>query len=512
MKNHWFSILAALLLVAGGAALVVVADQRGWLPGATPKETAQGCPHGLVPDQCPFCDKTLIEKMGQCVGHGVPEALCTRCNAALIVAFKAVDDWCGGHNLPESQCTICNPSLLADKSVTPAASSTPSSIQLIPAPELPRSQRPPSPTCQKHTLRVQLRSPAIARSAGLAYARVERREVTQTLACNAEVTFNSNRYARLSSRAPGVVHEVRKDLGEAVAKDEVLAIVDSAELGAAKGEYLQAQALVNLWEKTHARKLRMLESQVGSERDVLEAETERAGARVRLSQAAQRLRNLGLSDAEIERIAGERQTSSFLALTAPFRGTVIERSAVVGEVCDRASLLFVVADTSQMWAMLDVYEADVMKVRIGQPVVLAADGLLGERRGGRISWISSQVDRRTRTLRVRAEIANPDGLLRAGMFGTAIVTVREREAVLVVPKSSVQWEGCCNVVFVKKSDTLFEPRKVRLGYETEAFYVVEEGLTLGEEVVTTGSFLLKTEILKESIGAGCCEVQPGKNE
>jgi cobalt-zinc-cadmium efflux system membrane fusion protein len=80
-----------------------------------------------------------------------------------------------------------------------------------------------------------------------------------------------------------------------------------------------------------------------------------------------------------------------------------------------------------------------------------------------------------------------------------------------VPRDAVQWEGCCNIVFVRHSDMLFTPRKVHLSYETPRSYVVESGVKEGEQVVTTGSFLLKTEILKGNIGAGCCEVELGKN-
>ena len=80
---------------------------------------------------------------------------------------------------------------------------------------------------------------------------------------------------------------------------------------------------------------------------------------------------------------------------------------------------------------------------------------------------------------------------------------------LVVPESAVQWEGCCNIVFVRKSETVFEPRKVQLGMATGTVYEVLRGIEAGDEVVTEGSYLLKTEILKGSIGAGCCEVEPG---
>jgi cobalt-zinc-cadmium efflux system membrane fusion protein len=253
-----------------------------------------------------------------------------------------------------------------------------------------------------------------------------------------------------------------------------------------------------------------LERHVATERDILEAETKLAESRITLSRARQRLQNLGLTDIEIHEVARRRDTSSLLAMTSPFAGIVVERTAVMGEVVNTSKVLFAIGDTSKMWAMLDVYEADFRKVRLRQPVVLTVEGLRGEAFGGRITWISSHVDRRTKTLKVRAEIANPEGLLRAGMFGKAVITIHDKESLLVVPKAAVQWDGCCNIVFVKHSDTLFKPRKVQLGYETDAFYTVEGGLKPHEVVVTTGSFLLKTEILKGSIGAGCCEVEPGK--
>ena len=152
---------------------------------------------------------------------------------------------------------------------------------------------------------------------------------------------------------------------------------------------------------------------------------------------------------------------------------------------------------------------DGAKIEPGQSVVLKVVGLRGEAFGGRIARVSTHVDPRTRTLKARAVVTNSEGLLRANMFGAALITIHDKRPVLVVPKGAVQWEGCCNVVFVKRSDTLYEPRKVRLGYETDRFYEVKSGVEPGETVVTQGSFLLKTEILKGSIGAGCCpEVTP----
>ena len=510
MKTKWLRMLMGLLLLASGASLIIIADPQGWLSGLGFDQGSQDCTHHLSRDDCPFCNPGLVETKGPCIEHGVPEAHCTKCNPALIAAFKSTGDWCAPHGIPESQCTICNPELLASRESGVVPTSAPSSVELVRIPELPRNQRRPAVTCRTNSVTIQFRSPDVARAVALKYARVESRDVTQTILCNAEITYDRNRYARLASRAAGVIRTVNKDLGRAVTTGETLAIVDSTDLGTAKAEYLQALAFVTLWERNHARETRLLESGAAVERDMLEAETRLAESRIALSRAAQRLRNLGLSAAQLKDVAKKRDASSQLPLLAPFSGVVVDRSAVVGEVVDTQRSLLSVADTSKMWAMLDIYESDVQKISIGQSVVFAAEGLPDEQRGGHVAWISSHVDRRTRTLKVRAEISNQDGLLRSGMFGKAIITVRKNEAALVIPKDAVQWEGCCNVVFVKRSETSFEPHKVKLGYETNRFFVVEQGVDKGETIVTTGSFFLKTEILKGSIGAGCCEVEPGK--
>jgi cobalt-zinc-cadmium efflux system membrane fusion protein len=513
MMKKLVSILAGVILLGAGAALVVLADQKGWLPGgSTPEQVAQGCPHDLSsPSECPFCDSSLIESMGFCYGHNVPEAFCTQCSPYLIPAFKATNDWCAGHDIPESQCTICNPGLLDAADKVQGSVSQPF-LELVRDPETPRSQRPPGVTCQTSSLRVQFLSPETARDAGLEYARVERRKITQAISCNLEIAYDGSRYARLASRASGTVSTVNKDLGESVEGGEVLAEVDASDLGTARAEYLQARTLINLWEKNLAIEKRLLEKRAGTERDMLEVETRLTESRIALSRAQQRLRNLGFSDAQIDTFSDRRDSSSLLPLTAPFPGVVVERDAVVGEVVDTKTALLAIADTSRMWAMLDVYESDVPMVRVGQPVVLEVEGIQGERRGGTVTWVSSQVDRRTRTLKVRAEVDNVDRLLRSGMYGKAVITIHDEEPVLIVPKDAVQWEGCCNVVFARQSDTLFAPRKVRLGYDTGRFYVVEQGVEENQEIVTTGSFLLKTEILKGSIGAGCCEASFGRKD
>ncbi|MFG0330107.1 MAG: efflux RND transporter periplasmic adaptor subunit [Phycisphaerales bacterium] len=377
--------------------------------------------------------------------------------------------------------------------------------------EVLRTARAPSATCTNAFSTVRLASPEVARRTGLRVVPARTESVELTVSANARVAFDESRYAHLASRAAGVVAEVRADLGDRVTAGAVLAVVDSSELGAAKAAYLQARSLVELWERNAARERDLLEGGLGVERDLLEAETALVESRVQESNAAQRLRNLGLSDDDLAQVRSDADTSSRLPLVAPFDGVVVDRHAVVGEVVSSSDPLFSVADTSRMWAMLDINESEVTRLEPGQPVRLQFASIPGRAFAGALTWISPQVDAQTRAIRARAEFDNADGALRANMFGRARVEVRTIDDALLVPEDAVQWDGCCNIVFVRQTDTVYQPYQVTLGPEINGWFVVEDGLRPGDEVVTRGSFLLKTEILKGNIGAGCCEVDPGAN-
>ncbi len=481
-------------------------------------ETAAFCSeHQVAEAICAWCNPGLIESLGFCRGHGVPEAFCYRCNPALIPAFKAVGDWCAGHDRPESQCYICNPGL--DPALEESTQEGGGDLRSLkedhtailgPQGDRPaRVQQPPSISCSKQDLVVRFETPAVARDTGIELAVVETRPITETVECGAVIAYDGNRFAHLSSLVPGVVEEVHKDLGEAVAPGEALATIASAHLGAAKAVLLRAQAAVDLWGRNHARESELLAGGVSTERDLLEAQTRLEESRISLSAAEHALLGLGLSESGIDDVLCTGDTSARYTVRASFPAVVVERHAVIGERADPADPLFAVADVSRMWAMLDVYETDARHLQPGQNAVIHVEGLPGEAFGGRIDWVDPRVDPRTRTLRAKVELDNASGLLRADMFARAEVLLRDSHPALVVPVSAVQWEGCCNVVFVRRSETVYEPRKVRLGLATGTLYEVLGGVGAGEQVVTQGSFLLKTEILKGSIGAGCCEVDPG---
>lgn len=371
-----------------------------------------------------------------------------------------------------------------------------------------RWQNEPSMTCSTSSNPIVLSSAIASQVAGFDYTTVQSAPLDRTIERNVQIAYNANRYARLSSRAPGVVTEVLKDLGEAISAGDVLAVVDSSELGTAKAELLQANETVKLWEANAKREHELLEKGVGIERELLEAETRLAEARISVIKARQRLKTLGLSDAQIENVSQDGDTSSLLSVTASFDGIVVDRTAVVGEVVQSGEPLLSIADTSVMWAMVDLATSDSLVVRVEQSATVLIDGLLGQTFQGTLTWISTQIDPKTRTLKARIELDNEDGLLKANMFGRAQIHAGDNRAALSVPKDAVQWEGCCNVAFVRTDvDGLhYQPVRLKLAFDAGDRYEVQSGLKAGDVVVTRGSFILKNEILKNSVGAGCCEV------
>jgi cobalt-zinc-cadmium efflux system membrane fusion protein len=247
-----------------------------------------------------------------------------------------------------------------------------------------------------------------------------------------------------------------------------------------------------------------------SERDHLAAMRTLKVAKSEMDAVERELRILGLNDSQLAAIGSESGVAlSRYELHSPAAGRIVERRAVVGEVVEQRDALYTVADLSTMWVMMDLREHDLMLVRVGLPVLFTVDGLPGHAFDGTVSWISNTVDDRTRTVKVRANFPNKSGLLRANMFGLARIIVHDNDQVVSIPSEAVQTDGCCQLVFVKQDETLFAPRKVSLGASANGHVEILAGLTPGESVVTVGSFLMKTEILKSNIGAGCCDVKLG---
>jgi cobalt-zinc-cadmium efflux system membrane fusion protein len=235
---------------------------------------------------------------------------------------------------------------------------------------------------------------------------------------------------------------------------------------------------------------------MAARKELLEAELEVDAARAEIASATAAL---GLIDVE-------PGSASTYALLAPIDGLVVRLPAVAGRMVDAEETLCEVVDTSSMWAELDVPELELGQVVAGLSVHLSIESL-GERElEGKIDYVAPEIDPRTRTVKARVRLDNAAGLLRAGMYANAIVTLGPSRARVMVPIDALQRAGKFHLVFVRVADNTYETRRVKLGARCAHDVEILQGIEPGERVAARGSFLLKTETLRGSIGAGCCEV------
>jgi len=207
----------------------------------------------------------------------------------------------------------------------------------------------------------------------------------------------------------------------------------------------------------------------------------------------QRLMNLDVPEAVIA--AMEKSSTVPLAIewSSPRDGIVLERNAIEGMRAQPGDVLFRVADTSIVWAMVDVSERDLGAIAVGQPVTVKARSFPGREFQGKISVIYPQVNRETRTARVRIELQNSDLALLPDMYVDAEINTGSLEPVLAVPDSAVLDTGSRQAVLVDRGEGRFEPRDVKLGHRGNGYVEVREGLTEGEPVVVSANFLIDAE-------------------
>jgi cobalt-zinc-cadmium efflux system membrane fusion protein len=327
----------------------------------------------------------------------------------------------------------------------------------------------------------------------------------QSVECFAELTFDQNKLAQINPLVGGVVKSVEVDLGARVKKGALLARITSAAIGEAQSAYLQALAADDLGGKAVERQRKLREERISSEKDLQEAEATHQAATAALQQARQQLLVLGFDQPRIRALTEQNTEPGVLDIRAPFAGEIIERTAVQGALVEMGKPLFTLADTTVIWAMVNVPEIQIGRVRVGQKVELTFESLPDRVFTGTLTWLSSGVDERTRLARGRVELANGERLLKAQMFARArILTTSSAHAVLV-PESALQNVAGTVVVFVKSGEDLYEARSVRMGARHGGQVQIVEGLWPADEVVVSGAFALKSQFLISRLGAGCVD-------
>jgi cobalt-zinc-cadmium efflux system membrane fusion protein len=413
-----------------------------------------------------------ISPDAMCAEHGVLEAICTKCNPKLIPIFQAKGDWCPEHGFPESICPICHP----ERGGKPRHE--------ISADDAPADG-----------LRVKFKRTNTEQLAGIEATKALALRGDSIVTAPVRLAYDAAKVAHVNARSPGVVRGLDVDVGSPVKQGQALATIDSPSVGADRARVAAAASRVRVAEENHRRALELQAEGITSRRSLLEAAQELETAKAEHAALSGSLSILGIGNGAV----------GTYTLRTPLAGVVTERRVTIGQVVGDEDLLFEVVDTRSIWADLDVAESDLAAVRVGQSVVVRLD-VLGDREAkGTISYVAPTIDPHTRTAKVRVPLANTDGMFRANMYGEARILAATDETSVSVPRSAVQRAKDVQLVFVRLSDTEYETRRVQLGAANGDWIEVRKGIRPGEEVATTGSFLLKTETLKDSIGAGCCE-------
>lgn len=367
---------------------------------------------------------------------------------------------CTEHNLPEEECGICHPELAAK--LKPGEGS-----------------------------KVRLPAADSAAIVGVEMAQATVGQIAESIECYAELAFNQNRLAQIAAPVGGILQSVEVDLGAKVEEKQTVAKIWSAAIA-------EAVAKAVLSHQTLERERKLRAERVSAEKDLQQAEADHRAA-------CQQLRTLGFTEEQIDLLGSRPQDQVLMEVRAPFAGEIVERSAVRGALVEVGKSLFTLADRSTMWAMLNIPEPALARVKVGQVVELRVEALPGKTFKGKLTWIAAEVDERSRMARARAEVPNPDGALRARMFAKARILARTAEGAMLLPSSALCSLEGKPFVFVKLADDLFEARAVAVGAKFDGQMEVLEGLKPKETVVVNHGFALKSQWLSSRMGAGCAD-------
>ena len=320
----------------------------------------------------------------------------------------------------------------------------------------------------------------------------------------ARLVWNEERTQRIYPAFAGRVSRIAADVGQRVGAGQVLAELASPEFGAAQADTSRAQADARLAAQALQRQRELFEAGVVARKDLEQAEADAARAQAEVARAQARTRLYGSS-------AGINQ---MLGLRSDIAGTVVERNLNPGQELrpeNTSAPLFVVTDPSSLWVQIDAQEADLRDLRPGAKVQLQVPVLGNQPFEATVSAVTDQIDPATRTIKIRANVNNPQRLLKSEM----LAKVRYARAVgqsVEVPASAVFLRDREHYVFVQPSPGVFEPRDVKMLVEGAQKVLLSAGLQPGEQVVVQNGLLLARElrIARETAEARRANTEPAK--
>jgi membrane fusion protein, heavy metal efflux system len=341
---------------------------------------------------------------------------------------------------------------------------------------------------------------------------VSRKKAETFIEATGEVCLNDNAVVHVTPRVAGIVTKVTVDIGAKVRQGDVLFEIESVELGEAMGAYLKSRTLSALSQKNYEREKALFEQKVSSEADLIEMQMAYEVNAADLNAAEHKLHVLGLKEKEVAAIKPDEHMGLIgsLPFRAPMDGIVMEKHATIGEMAEPGDNVMLLADLSTLWVWLDIYEQDLAALlRQGTnkdtTVVIETRAFPGQIFKGTINQVGSTMNEETRTVKVRVTTPNPEGLLRPGMFCMARIVSGAGGEVLAIPRSAALHDEGSDFVFKHAKEDYYVRQAVKKGREFVSMVEILEGLEPGETIVTDGAFILKSDVLREKMGAGCAD-------
>ena len=357
------------------------------------------------------------------------------------------------------------------------------------APKDVTAQTGASPTTdQKRANNIVQVSEEMLRDLRITTSKVELHRGGEASSLLGELGVNLNAYAEVSAPLPARVVSLQAIEGQRVRVGEPLAILESGELAKARGDLATAEARRDLAQRALDRKRGLNAEKIVPTREVQEAESETIAAEAQVRSARAALQTLGASDQ-----ASAGASPSTLVLRSPVTGVVLERTLALGQTADPSKPLFRIGDLSTLWLTVHAFERDAVRLTTGAPARITFAALPDRMFQGKVALIGQSVDADSRTVSVRIDLPNRDGLLRPGMSGTAWLPVGAQGTLLAVPAAAVQRVRDRWCVFIPQDNRTFEIRPVGRGRDIAGEVEILSGVRAGEPIVVDGAFLLKAE-------------------
>jgi cobalt-zinc-cadmium efflux system membrane fusion protein len=330
--------------------------------------------------------------------------------------------------------------------------------------------------------------------------------INKTRDLTGEVIVAPERLFHIVPRVSGVVRQIFKHLGDKVAAGDLLATLSSRELANAKAEFVAAESLLQLANTNLKRERDLYKSNITAKRNYLAARQVQAEMSIKRKAAEQRLLAIGLTEKSILAVIHNVDKDMTLyELRAPADGVIIEKHAVQGEVLNTNTRSFTVADLSQVWVNLTVYQKDLPFIHQGQQVLISTHFGVADKKMeslSHISWLSPTLNEKTRSATARVVIDNPNGYWRPGLFVNASVAISKKQADIVIPLTALQTIDGQTSIFVQHEDGDFEAQAVQTGRRDFQQVEIIQGLKLGQTYVSQNAFSLKAQLQKGEFGEG----------